>query len=441
MVNSNGPRKRAWDIFVAILALGIGIFIPLYVVFPFSSGLLIFVAVVVALVFCIDAGLEIAAARRDAGVLSGVDVAAHEAVHLRAPTAVVAAVIAAFPALVLASAGVLPGGGFGLLLALPMFKLGKLNRTMRRVGGAALNPAVVRLGLLVFWILMAGHIIACGWILVSGNPAGLGSLELYITAYYWTMTTLTTIGYGDITPSGQAQMLFVIPIQLFGAAMYGLIIGSIAGLLANIDVAKRRYREKMEQINAFLKYRSIPDSLKRKINSYYAYLWETRKGYEETEFLHDLPAALKESVALHLNKEIIERVPLFEQANENLIRDIILALQPVVFTPNDYIVRAGEIGRDMYFISKGSVAVLSADESVTYATLTAGQFFGEISLLLSMPRTATIRALEFCDLYQLNKDQFDHVLDHYPEFKDSIQELAEERRNQVEAIQQQENSP
>ncbi|MCA1753597.1 MAG: hypothetical protein LC641_02625 [Spirochaeta sp.] len=37
-----------------------------------------------------------------------------------------------------------------------------------------------------------------------------------MTAYYWTITTLTTIGYGDITPSGQAQMLFVIPIQLFG---------------------------------------------------------------------------------------------------------------------------------------------------------------------------------------------------------------------------------
>jgi len=265
-------------------------------------------------------------------------------------------------------------------------------------------------------------------------------MELYITAYYWTITTLTTSGYGDITPSGQAQMLFVIPIQLLGATMYGLIIGSIAGLIANIDVAKRRYREKMEQINAFLRYRSIPDNLKAKINSYYAYLWETRKGYEEAEFIHDLPAALKESVALHLNKEIIERVPLFENANESLIRDIILALEPVVFTPHDYIVRAGEIGRDMYFISKGSVAVLSSDETVTYATLTAGQFFGEISLLLSMPRTATIRALEFCDLYQLNKDQFDHVIEHYPEFKHSIQVLAEERRDKVEALRKQETS-
>ncbi len=441
MLHSNTRWKRAWDISVAVLALGIGIFIPLYAVFPFASGPLIVLSAVVALVFFLDAGFEIALARRGADAPGAADVAAHEAVHLRAPTAVVAAVIAAFPSLVLAATGVLPGGAFRLLLALPMFKLGKLNRTMRRVGEAVMNPAVVRLVLLVFWILMAGHIIACGWILVSGNPAGLGASELYITAYYWTMTTLTTIGYGDITPSGQAQMLFVIPIQLFGAAMYGLIIGSIAGLLANIDVAKRRYREKMEQINAFLRYRNIPDNLKRKINSYYAYLWETRKGYEETEFLHDLPAALKESVALHLNKEIIERVPLFEQANENLIRDIILAMEPVVFTPNDYIVRAGEIGRDMYFISKGSVAVLSADETVTYATLTAGQFFGEISLLLSTPRTATIRALEFCDLYQLNKDQFDHVLEHYPEFRGSIQELAEERRNRVEALQKQENSP
>ncbi|MCA1753598.1 MAG: hypothetical protein LC641_02630 [Spirochaeta sp.] len=127
----------------------------------------------------------------------------------------------------------------------------------------------------------------------------------------------------------------------------------------------------MEQINAFLRYRSIPESLKAKINSYYAYLWETRKGYEEAEFVHDLPAALKESVALHLNKEIIERVPLFENANENLIRDIILAL-------------------------------------------------------------------EFCDLYQLNKDQFDNVIEHYPAFKHSIQLLAEERRDKVETLRKRE---
>ncbi|GAH38433.1 unnamed protein product, partial [marine sediment metagenome] len=136
-----------------------------------------------------------------------------------------------------------------------------------------------------------------------------------------------------------------------------------------------------------------------------------------------------------LNKEIIEKVPIFEDAGEDFIKEIIFNLTPVVFIPGDYIVTAGEVGFDIFFISKGSVDVVSADEKTVYATLTTGQFFGEIALLLSMPRTATIKAKEYCDLYKLDKDTFDRILVHYPEFTKTIKEMAEKRRAEIEAVE------
>lgn len=434
MIQSENKARRLWNLCIAALAILNGILIPLFVVYPDSAPYVPALSMLIALFFAADIFVEFQTVYQHEGALI-VELRKRALRYLKG--SLIADILAAFPGLFLQSRGMLPDGLFIVVFFLPLLKLLKVNQTLRDSGESIINPAIFRLMMLVFWILMAAHQIACLWILVSGNPDSLAPMDRYISSFYWTITTIATIGYGDITPKGSQQMLFVILIELLGAAMYGLVIGNIAGLIASIDVAKSQYREKLDKINSFLKYRNIPEHLMKKINNYYSYLWDTRKGYDEIEFLHDLPVALKESVALHLNKEIIERVPLFEKADASLIRDIILQLEPVVFTPGDYIVRAGELGRDMFFISKGSVLVISADEKITYATLKAGQFFGEISLLLSMPRTATIKAAGFCDLYRLEKDQFDVVVEQYPEFKQSIRVLAEKRREEVQALTRQ----
>lgn len=316
-----------------------------------------------------------------------------------------------------------------------LLKLVRADTTIRNVAGRHANPAIVRLGLLVFWVLMAAHIISCGWIAIEGNPLDLSQRDQYIRAFYWTVTTLTTIGYGDITPQTNSQIVFVVMIEILGAGMYGLIIGNIANLISNIDITKAQYREKVERVNTFLKYRNIPLDVQKKINNYYSYLWESMRGYDESAVISDLPAPLRTQVALCLNQDIIEKVPIFEGAGQELLKDIVVNLKPVVFTPGDYIVTAGEVGDEMYFISKGSVDVVSEDGRTVYAMLTDGQFFGEMALVLSTPRTASIIARDYCDLYSLNKETFDRILEKYPEFGKTIKELAEGRRAEQEAAQ------
>lgn len=321
-----------------------------------------------------------------------------------------------------------------------LFKIFGSSKTLNRIKKLNfVNPAFMRLFMLVFWILVAAHIVACGWIFIGGtgeytsteNTGFNSNGAIYLEAFYWTVTTLTTIGYGDITPANPLQFLYVIVVMLMGAAIYGFIIGNIANIIANIDVAKSQFREKMENIDTFIKYRGIPSDLQTRIHDYYDYLWESRRGYDESNLLQDLPKSLKTQVAFFLNREIIEKVPLFKDASREFVRDIIMNLKPAIYTPGDSIVTYGEIGYEMYFISRGEVDVTNEEGTVTYATLASGNFFGEIALLLSTPRTATVKARGYCDLYVLDKDTFDSILQRYPRFAKNVEELSDTRRKEL----------
>ncbi len=441
VLHPDSKKKIGWDRFILALTVSITLVIPLITVYRHSlTGLYLIFDFFISIVYIADILIESHTAYFEQREL----IRHRESVFRHyARSGLTLDVLAAIPFFMILS---MFNNPLILKIAylsnlLRIAKLFRIRKTISRIRNSKrLNPSFIRMGLLIFWILIAAHLISCSWMEITGNPDGLDNTSRYIRSFYWTVTTLTTIGYGDITPSSNLETIFVVIIELIGAGMYGFIIGNIANIIANIDIAKSQYQEKMEKVTTFLRYKNIPHDLKNKISDYYDYLWESRRGYDEASILEDLPKPLKTSVSLFLNRGIIQKVPIFQGASEEFIKEIILNLKPVVFTPGDYVVIKGEIGYEMYFISRGSVDVVSEDESIVYATLNAGSFFGEIALLLSAPRNATIKAREYCDCYSLDKDTFDQILVRFPKFAERIRDMAEKRRAETEEKQKKNNN-
>lgn len=320
-------------------------------------------------------------------------------------------------------------GGSPWLLALRLTKLPRLVQMMRNWRLRDLrNAGRLRLIFFIFWMILISHWIACGWSALRDRIPGDDDGQHYFRALYWTITTLATVGYGDITPNNAAQMAYAIMTMMFGVGLFGYAIGNIAHMLANIDQVQAHYHSTLDRLATFMQYRRIPLELQQRIYEYYSFLWERHLGYDEALILSELPEPLRVEIAMAMKREFIEKVPFFQGASPQLIREIAVELRPVLIRPGEYVFRAGEMGRHIYFISGGTVEVIDSDGQTVLATLTEGDFFGEIALLLHRPRSASIRAVDFCDLYSLDKETFERILAYFPDFSAHIQEEARRRQ-------------
>jgi voltage-gated potassium channel len=309
-----------------------------------------------------------------------------------------------------------------------MVKISKVSAIFNDIRETlSVSPALMRLVTFGFWFVTVVHLMACGWVLIGASETSRPYFDQYLRSVYWCVTTIATIGYGDYTPNhdSNGQIIYTIVVMIFGVGMYGYIIGNVATLIANIDVARANYQAKMEEINDFLRTRRVPGPLQSRVRNYYAYLWETQKSVSSISITEELPHTLSMEISLFLNQAILEKVSLFKNANEIFIREIVQLLRPNVFLPDDYIIRQGEYGDCMYFLSNGDVEVLV--NGVRVASLGQGSPFGETALIQGEKRMASIRALSYCDVYKLSKADFDALRGRYPDFDAQVKKVVEER--------------
>ncbi|KAL5869372.1 hypothetical protein ACKVWC_010117 [Pyricularia oryzae] len=151
------------------------------------------------------------------------------------------------------------------------------------------------------------------------------------------------------------------------------------------------------------------------------------------------PSPLTASTIRDMPLDLVDRIrsfPLFMSAPDEFLAAIGKHLRPQVHAPHDHILTEGDEARAMYWLVRGVVAVTSRDGEAVYAELKPGAFFGEIGVLMDMPRTATIIARSKCLLVVLKKEDLQTELPRFPDMEQAIRQEAQERLNILKKKQQ-----
>uniref|UniRef100_A0A8C3AFV5 Cyclic nucleotide gated channel subunit alpha 2 n=1 Tax=Cyclopterus lumpus TaxID=8103 RepID=A0A8C3AFV5_CYCLU len=325
---------------------------------------------------------------------------------------------------------------FNRLLRFPrMFEF--FDRTETRTN----YPNMFRIGNLVLYILVIIHWNACIYYAISSS-LGFGSdtwvfpniskpeyaslTRSYVYCLYWSTLTLTTIGEMP-APVRDEEYLFVVFDFLVGVLIFATIVGNVGSMISNMNATRAEFQARIDAIKHYMHFRKVSKELETRVIKWFDYLWNNKKAVDEKEVLKNLPNKLRAEIAINVHLETLKKVRIFQDCEAGLLVELVLKLRPQVFSPGDYICRKGDIGKEMYIIKEGKLAVVADDGVTQYALLTAGSCFGEISILnikgskMGNRRTANIRSLGYSDLFCLSKDDLMEAVTEYPNAKSVLE--------------------
>uniref|UniRef100_A0A8C5KFW5 Potassium voltage-gated channel, subfamily H (eag-related), member 6 n=1 Tax=Jaculus jaculus TaxID=51337 RepID=A0A8C5KFW5_JACJA len=254
----------------------------------------------------------------------------------------------------------------------------------------------------------------------SDPTSGPSVQDKYVTALYFTFSSLTSVGFGNVSPNTNSEKVFSICVMLIGSLMYASIFGNVSAIIQRLYSGTARYHTQMLRVKEFIRFHQIPSPLRQRLEEYFQHAWSYTNGIDMNAVLKGFPECLQADICLHLHRALLQHCPAFRGASKGCLRALAVKFKTAHAPPGDTLVHLGDVLSTLYFISRGSIEILRDD--VVVAILGKNDIFGEPVSLHARPgkSSADVRALTYCDLHKIQRADLLEVLDMYPAFADSF---------------------
>jgi len=335
-----------------------------------------------------------------------------------------------------------------------LFRIAEVKYLLNRLEALAqtrfkVPKNALRVGKLMAVIMLSAHMVACVFYSISfynhhagmenwANDQGLFSSEIqcpgdsvdaniimrrYISSLYWSMATLTTVGYGDITAHKDSimEITFASLILVIGTAIYTMVIALLEDIVSQVDVTSSLHKMNTEKIDLYVSSQCLPDTLKTRVSSYYDHIWKLQRGVNSNKLVTFFPRLFWVEIMRELLSPLFRKTFFIKDCRKDFLSHIIKFITPQVYLPEDNLFFEGERCECLHFICKGEVELLTSN-GVHFKTMSSC-VIGEESFFGLEPYFFSARAGSTCEIFSLNMTDFFNSLGNLEllhEYKDYL---------------------
>lgn len=228
--------------------------------------------------------------------------------------------------------------------------------------------------------------------------------DRYVTSIYWSITTLTTTGYGDLHAENPREMLFDIFYMLFNLGLTSYLIGNMTNLVVHWTSRTRDFRDTVRSASEFATRNQLPPRIQDQMLSHICLKFKT-EGLKQQDTLNGLPRAIRSSIAHYLFFPIAQNVYLFQGVSQDFLFQLVSEVEAEYFPPREDVILQKEAPTDIYILVSGAVDLIAYidghDQILGQAV--AGDVFGEIGVLCYRPQSLTVRTSELSQILRLSR--------------------------------------
>ncbi|KAK2446069.1 potassium channel AKT1 [Trifolium repens] len=212
------------------------------------------------------------------------------------------------------------------------------------------------------------------------------NISLYITSVYWSMITISTLGYGDLHPVNTKEMIFLIFYMLVNVALTSYLIGNMTNLVVHFTSRTSKYRDTVKAATKFAQRNKIPTRLEEQMLAQLLMKYRTDlEGVQQQDVIDSLPKAIRSSVT---------------------------DMKAEYFPPKEDVVLENEAPTDFYIFVTGGAELIKRVNGVEQVVgkIQPGELVGEVGVLGYIPQPYSSRTTRLSQILRLERTAFlNHV--------------------------------